>query len=127
MISIFSDYESSKRYFTISRNSSLGCHNRYSIETTIAWVPLNNKRHKSRPKSSKPDSSIRSRRTYDLFISLHLCKEYARSGATNTDNTRNSYEQSPLENLLCISNPIIGVQGPNKFFRDISIASLKNM
>ena len=28
-----------------------------------------------------------------IFISMHLCKEYARSATTNTDNTRNIYEK----------------------------------
>ena len=30
-----------------------------------------------------------------IFISMHLCKEYARSATTHTDNTRNIYEKVP--------------------------------
>ena len=30
-----------------------------------------------------------------IFISMHLCKEYARITTTHTDNTRNIYEKVP--------------------------------
>ena len=30
-----------------------------------------------------------------IFISMHLCKEYARSATTHTDNKRNIYEKVP--------------------------------
>ena len=30
-----------------------------------------------------------------IFISMHLCKEYARSATTHTDDKRNIYEKVP--------------------------------
>ena len=37
-----------------------------------------------------------------IFISMHLCKEYARSATTRTDNTRNIYENVPFKNVLLL-------------------------
>ena len=35
-----------------------------------------------------------------ILVSMHLCKEYARSAMVDTDNTANIYEKVPLNILF---------------------------